>query len=384
MTLSKALGSQGGAVLGSTGAGRPPRQHRAPFIYDTGLAPAAAGAALRPVARTPRGHPACPHRVLAHARRLADAVGVDAPVGRCAVGVDVRTRAGAATRSNGCWPAAYGSAASVHRRCPTGSADCGSPPVRTSPTRTSSAPSQLPRGASASAREVRRRHRDRHRCRQDGRHGRAGVRGPDQRPVRERRQAVPDRHHERRAERRRHRAPTSPGATTCTSWCGWTTRSRRSPRHGCGDSRCGRCPTCSTTSSSARTGRDVTVVEGAGGVAVRLDLDGGTITTLAARSARPWPAGRRRRRHVGGARHAQPHRAHRRRVAQAGPGAGWSRPRCRPDHPRAGRVVQPRGPAPSHRRTRGWRGSRRGRRPDPPRSSGGQRPPGSLVDGSQR
>jgi 8-amino-7-oxononanoate synthase len=45
-TLSKALGSQGGAVLGSTAV----RDHlidaARPFIFDTGLAPAAVGAAL--------------------------------------------------------------------------------------------------------------------------------------------------------------------------------------------------------------------------------------------------------------------------------------------------------------------------------------------------
>ena len=44
-TLSKALGAQGGAVLGSAGRRRAPRQPARPFIFDTGLAPAAAGAA---------------------------------------------------------------------------------------------------------------------------------------------------------------------------------------------------------------------------------------------------------------------------------------------------------------------------------------------------
>jgi len=45
-TLSKALGAQGGAVLGSTAVVDHLVNRARPFIYDTGLAPPAAGAAL--------------------------------------------------------------------------------------------------------------------------------------------------------------------------------------------------------------------------------------------------------------------------------------------------------------------------------------------------
>jgi len=69
-TLSKALGSQGGAVLGSTAL----RDHlidtARPFIFDTGLAPAAVGAALAAlrVLATESWRPAA---VLRHAGTLA-------------------------------------------------------------------------------------------------------------------------------------------------------------------------------------------------------------------------------------------------------------------------------------------------------------------------
>jgi len=74
-TLSKALGSQGGVVLG-------PAQVRAhlidaarPFIFDTGLAPAAAGAACAAV-KVLRDEPWRPEAVLRHACFLADVCGV--------------------------------------------------------------------------------------------------------------------------------------------------------------------------------------------------------------------------------------------------------------------------------------------------------------------
>ena len=74
-TLSKALGSQGGAVVG-------PEQVRAhlidaarPFIFDTGLAPAAVGAA-RAALKILRTETWRPEAVLRHARALAGFCGV--------------------------------------------------------------------------------------------------------------------------------------------------------------------------------------------------------------------------------------------------------------------------------------------------------------------
>jgi 8-amino-7-oxononanoate synthase len=74
-TLSKALGSQGGAVLGSAAV----RDHLVdtarPFIFDTGLAPAAVGAALAALGVLAT-EPWRPEAVLRHARFLAEICGV--------------------------------------------------------------------------------------------------------------------------------------------------------------------------------------------------------------------------------------------------------------------------------------------------------------------
>lgn len=74
-TLSKALGSQGGAVLGSAAV----RDHlidaARPFIFDTGLAPAAVGAALAAL-RVLAAEPWRPTAVLQHARTLAEVCNV--------------------------------------------------------------------------------------------------------------------------------------------------------------------------------------------------------------------------------------------------------------------------------------------------------------------
>ena len=69
-TLSKALGSQGGAVLGSAQVRAHLIDAARPFIFDTGLAPAAVGAALAAL-RVLRAEPWRPDAVLRHARELA-------------------------------------------------------------------------------------------------------------------------------------------------------------------------------------------------------------------------------------------------------------------------------------------------------------------------
>jgi 8-amino-7-oxononanoate synthase len=80
LTLSKSLGSQGGAVL-STAAVRDHLVNTArPFIYDTGLAPAAAGGALTALTVI-RDEPQRVARVREVARLLAKAGGVDEPDG---------------------------------------------------------------------------------------------------------------------------------------------------------------------------------------------------------------------------------------------------------------------------------------------------------------
>ena len=79
-TLSKALGAQGGAVLGSD-AIRDHLVNRArPFIYDTGLAPAAAAGALAAL-DVLRGHPELPDVVRRRGDDLAAALGAEPAAG---------------------------------------------------------------------------------------------------------------------------------------------------------------------------------------------------------------------------------------------------------------------------------------------------------------
>ena len=79
-TLSKSLGSQGGAVLCSPAVREHLVNRARPFIYDTGLAPAAAGAALAAL-QVIEAEPERVARVHHNARLLADACEVDAHAG---------------------------------------------------------------------------------------------------------------------------------------------------------------------------------------------------------------------------------------------------------------------------------------------------------------
>lgn len=78
VTLSKALGAQGGAVLAATAVIEHLVDSARSFIFDTGLAPASAGAALAAL-RVLAAEPELPQRVLAVAAALAEAAGVPAP-----------------------------------------------------------------------------------------------------------------------------------------------------------------------------------------------------------------------------------------------------------------------------------------------------------------
>lgn len=69
-TLSKALGSQGGAVLGPTRVIRHLTENARTFIFDTGLAPAAAAAALAAL-RLIRREPDRPARARANAQTIS-------------------------------------------------------------------------------------------------------------------------------------------------------------------------------------------------------------------------------------------------------------------------------------------------------------------------
>jgi 8-amino-7-oxononanoate synthase len=74
-TLSKSLGSQGGAVLGSAAVRSHLIDAARPFIFDTGLAPAAVGAALAAL-RLLAAETWRPGAVLRHAAILAEICGV--------------------------------------------------------------------------------------------------------------------------------------------------------------------------------------------------------------------------------------------------------------------------------------------------------------------
>ncbi|MCH6168743.1 8-amino-7-oxononanoate synthase [Pseudonocardia alaniniphila] len=78
VTLSKALGSQGGAVLGPAAVTAHLVDTARSFIFDTGLAPAPVGAALAAL-RVLQAEPGRPSAVLRAAAELADAAGVPAP-----------------------------------------------------------------------------------------------------------------------------------------------------------------------------------------------------------------------------------------------------------------------------------------------------------------
>ncbi len=78
VTLSKALGSQGGAVLGPAAVIAHLVDTARTFIFDTGLAPACVGAALAAL-RVLRAEPERPAAVLRVAAALAEAAGVPRP-----------------------------------------------------------------------------------------------------------------------------------------------------------------------------------------------------------------------------------------------------------------------------------------------------------------
>lgn len=79
-TLSKALGSQGGAVLGPVALVEHLVNRARPFIFDTGLAPTSTAAALAAL-EVARARPDLAERVHVRVRDLAVRLGVSAPAG---------------------------------------------------------------------------------------------------------------------------------------------------------------------------------------------------------------------------------------------------------------------------------------------------------------
>lgn len=85
-TLSKALGSQGGVVLGPAAVRNHLIDAARTFIFDTGLAPAAVGAAQAAL-QVLRDEPWRAHRVLSHAAALASICGIGAAPSSAVVSV---------------------------------------------------------------------------------------------------------------------------------------------------------------------------------------------------------------------------------------------------------------------------------------------------------
>ena len=79
-TLSKSFAAQGGVVLAAPVVRDHVVNTARPFVYDTGLAPAAAGAALAAIGVL-HDHPELTVRLRANATRLAQACGVEVPDG---------------------------------------------------------------------------------------------------------------------------------------------------------------------------------------------------------------------------------------------------------------------------------------------------------------
>ena len=79
-TLSKSLGAQGGAVLGSPALVHHLVNRARPFIFDTALNPAATGGALAAL-RVLRSRPELPRVIRSRVSSLAAQLGVDAPAG---------------------------------------------------------------------------------------------------------------------------------------------------------------------------------------------------------------------------------------------------------------------------------------------------------------
>jgi len=79
-TLSKSFGSQGGLMLATARVREHVINTARPFIYDTGLAPAAAGGALAAI-RVLESTPTLTDRAIANARVLAEACGTSVPAG---------------------------------------------------------------------------------------------------------------------------------------------------------------------------------------------------------------------------------------------------------------------------------------------------------------
>ena len=137
-TLSKSLGSQGGAVLGSPALVEHLVNRARPFIFDTGLAPTSAAAALAAL-EVLRAHPELPGLVRRRVDDLGAALGVEPPAG-AVLSVPMPSPRVALAAQAAALAQGVRSGASGRRPSPTGSRGCGSRSVPGSRPRTGRAP----------------------------------------------------------------------------------------------------------------------------------------------------------------------------------------------------------------------------------------------------
>ena len=238
-TLSKALGSQGGVVLGPAAVRAHLIDAARPFIFDTGLAPAAVGAALAAL-RVLIDEPWRAQAVLDHASALAEICGVaerpDSAVvsvilGEPEVALAAAVGVPGSRRAGRLLPSADGPGRYV-----AAAADGAGVIVRR---RNGFGPRGTHRSARRDARERSRRHGHRHRRRQDGGHcGACLLRAAG----RHRRRSVQTRADRQPARRRPRRCGAAvrgqrPAWHMALSRTAGTRRGRRARRHGAADAR---------------------------------------------------------------------------------------------------------------------------------------------------
>ena len=364
LTLSKSLGSQGGAVLATPAV----REHLVnmarPFIYDTGLAPAAAGAALAALglvverARAgrprPRGSPAASPRPAACRSPPARCSPIAMPGPREAVAAVAACRR--AGRPDRLLPPAL----HARRHLPAPAHRARAPLRR----RGRPCDRACSRGCSGEP-ERPLRHRHRHRGGQDRGHGRARRRPARTGSHAVRREAGADRGRPRRAGRPRRGTPARRSTSPATKVCGCGTRSLPTRPPGSRGPRCPRLVDQRDRIAAAldRPGTTDVLVEGAGGCWCA-SVRHWTLLDLAC-VARSPPTGTSRsvvvaRAGLGTLNHTALTVAGDPRARAHGPRPGRG---CLARHPGCGRPAEPGGPARLHGGAAGRPGPRGRRRP---------------------
>ena len=338
-TLSKSLGSQGGAVLGPARLRRAPRQHGADRSSSTPASRPRPRVGARGARRLRARARSCPARCAATERgrwpRLRGRAGrpaavLSVPMPSPQVGGRGPAAAASAGVRVGCFrpPSVPDGLARLRitARADLTDADLAARRGRAGRGR------RARHGQGDRGRARAGRHRNGHRRGQDRRHRRA--RGAAPRPGRGRQAgcrpaSAPARPGRPRRRRTAHRAAPSHEFARYADPLAPDTAARLAPGARLGRRRRG------PAVRSPQPTHDLVLVEGAGGLLVRLDTDRAHAADLAALLAAPVVVVAARR-----ARHPQPHRAHRRRARAPRARRRGRRDRRLARRPRAGRALQ--------------------------------------------